>query len=171
MFHNRGNGKFDNVSDKAGDPFRKAVVGRGAAYLDFDNDGDLDLVLNISNGPARLLRNNGGNGNDMLRVKLVGTRANRDAIGAKVTLKLANGSHQTQMVKSGSSYLSQSEFPLTFGLGKPSPAKTLSLEIVWPGGHREGIPVTSPNQFLTVQEGKGIISFKPITFTAQTSHK
>lgn len=166
LFHNRGGGKFDNVSDKVGAALKQAVVGRGAAYLDYDNDGDLDLVLNASNGPARLLRNNGGNANDVLRVKLVGTHVNRDAIGAKVTATLNNGSHQTQMVKSGSSYLSQSEFPLTFGLGKPASGKTVSLQIAWPGGHKETIAATPANQFVTVQEGKGIIEAKPIVFSA-----
>ena len=165
LFHNRGGGKFENVSEKAGPALREPVVGRGAAYLDFDNDGDLDLVLNVSNGPARLLRNNGGNANDMLRVKLVGTHVNRDAIGAKVTVKLANGSRQNQMVKSGSSYLSQSELPLTFGLGKPAAGKVVAVDIVWPGGHHESIASTPANQFITVQEGKGLVSAKPTVFT------
>ena len=162
LFHNRGNGKFDDVSEKVGSSFRPPMVGRGAAYLDFDNDGDLDLVFNVSNGPARLLRNDGGNANDMLRVKLVGTRSNRDGIGAKVTLKLSNGARQMQMVKSGSSYLSQSEFPLTFGLGKPAPGKVVSLEIVWPGGRRESVAGIAANEYITVQEGKGMIASKPM---------
>ena len=169
LFHNLGNGKFDNVSGKVGTAFRQPLVGRGAAYLDYDNDGDLDLVLNVSNGAARLLRNNDGNANDMLRIKLVGTHSNRDAIGAKVTVTLANGSRQTQMVKSGSSYLSQSEFPLTFGLGKPAPGKVVSVEIAWPGGRRENIASTPANQFITVKEGGGIVSAKPIVFTAPSS--
>ena len=95
------------------------MVARGAAYADFDNDGDLDLVVTTNNGPAHLFRNDNGNRNDMLRLKLVGTHSNRDAIGAKVTLTAAGGMRQLAMVKSGSSYLSQSELPLTFGLGKP----------------------------------------------------
>lgn len=165
LFHNRGGGKFDNVSDRVGPAFRQAMVGRGAAYLDFDNDGDLDLVLNVSSGPARLLRNNGGNGNDVLRVRLIGTHSNRDGIGATVTVRQSNGARQLQMVKSGSSYLSQSELPLTFGLGKPAPGKTVTLDIVWPGGRKEHLPATPANQFLTVQEGKGIVDSKPIVFT------
>ena len=109
-------------------------MGRGAAYGDFDNDGDLDLVITANDGPARLLRNDNGNQNDVLRVKTVGTRSNRDGIGAKVTLKTRTGTRQTQMVKSGSSYLSQSEMPLTFGLGKPEEGRIVSTEIVWPSG-------------------------------------
>ncbi len=168
LFHNRGNGKFDDVSEKVGASFRPPMVGRGAAYLDFDNDGDLDLVFNVSNSPARLLRNDGGNANDMLRVKLVGTRSNRDGIGAKVTLKLPNGAHQLQMVKSGSSYLSQSEFPLTFGLGKPAPGKVVSLEIVWPSGRKESVAGIAANQFITVQEGKGVVTSKPLVLAGDS---
>jgi hypothetical protein len=138
------------------------MVGRGAAYLDFDNDGDLDLVFSISNGPARLLRNDGGNANDMLRVRLIGTRSNRDGIGAKVSIKLANGALQMQMVKSGSSYLSQSELPLTFGLGKPAPGNAVSLGIVWPGRRKENIAGVAANQIITIEEGKGIVASRPL---------
>ena len=108
--------------------------------LDFDNDGDLDLVITTNNGLARLLRNDNGNQNDMLRVKTVGTRSNRDGIGAKVTVTTAGGTRLSAMVKSGSSYLSQSELPLTFGLGKPSPGKTVSVEVTWPSGRRDSVP-------------------------------
>jgi len=156
LFHNSGGGKFTNTTDKVGPSLRQPIVGRGAAYLDFDNDGDLDLVLTTSNGPARLLRNDNGNANDFLRVHLIGTRSNRDGIGAKVTLKLPNGQRILQMVKSGSSYLSQSELPLTFGLGAPAPNKLVSLEIQWPSGHKDIIPNLEPNQSLTIEEGKGI---------------
>ena len=169
LFRNKGNGRFEDVSEKVGASFRQAVVGRGAAYLDFDNDGDLDLVLTSSNGPARLLRNDNGNSNDMLRVKAIGTRSNRDAIGARITIRQPNGSHQLQMVKSGSSYLSQSELPLTFGLGRPQTGKTVSLEIVWPSGHREAIAAIQPNQSIVVEEGKGMIAATPITWTQNPS--
>ncbi len=165
LFHNRGSGKFDDTSEKVGSAFRQPVVGRGAVFLDFDNDGDLDLVFNISNGPARLLRNDGGNANDMLRVRLIGTRSNRDGIGARVTARVGSH-HQMQMVKSGSSYLSQSEFPLTFGLGKPSPEKIVSLDIAWPSGRKESVMNTPANQFITVQEGKGVIASRPLVLTA-----
>ncbi len=165
LFRNKGNGKFEDVSDKVGSAFRQTVVGRGAAYLDFDNDGDLDLAITTSNGVAKLLRNDNGNSNDMLRVKTVGTHSNRDGIGSKVTIKLPNGSHQMQMVKSGSSYLSQSELPLTFGLGKPQPGKVFSLEIVWPDGRKESVSGLQPNQSLVLEEGNGVISALPINLT------
>ena len=167
LFRNLGNNKFEEVTARLGSALPRAVVGRGAAYADFDNDGDLDLVITANNGPARLLRNDGGNQNDMLRVKTVGTRSNRDGIGAKVTVTTSNGKRLFGMVKTGSSYLSQSELPLTFGLGKAEDGKTVSLEITWPSGHKDAIPDIKPNQFITVREGKGIISARPIGF-AQT---
>ena len=100
----------------------------------------------------------------MLRVKTVGTRSNRDGIGAKVTVKTNKGIRLFGMVKTGSSYLSQSELPLTFGLGKPEAGKTVSLEIVWPSGQKDMLPNIKPNQFITVKEGKGISSAQPIIF-------
>ena len=165
LFRNKGNGKFEDVTDRVGSALRRAVVGRGAAYGDFDNDGDLDLLLTVNNGPARLFRNDNANQNDMLRVKTIGTKSNRDGIGAKITLRTNKGVRQFAMVHSGSSYLSQSELPVTFGLGKPEGDKTVSLEIVWPSGKKDLVPDLKPNQFITVQEGKGVISAKPIVFS------
>jgi hypothetical protein len=164
LFHNLGNGKFEDVSAKVGAAMRQPMVARGAAYADFDNDGDLDLVITTNNGPARLLRNENGNRNDMLRIRLIGTRSNRDAIGAKVTVTTANGAHLDAMVKTGSSYLSQSELPLTFGLGKPANGKTVNLEIAWPSGRKETINNVAADQFLTIKEGQGIVSANPIKF-------
>ena len=147
-----------------GTPENSGFVWHGAAAGDFDNDGDLDLLITANNGPVRLLRNDNGNQNDVLRVQTVGTRSNRDGIGARVTLKTSKGARLSQMVKTGSSYLSQSELALTFGLGKPD-GKTVSLEILWPSGHKDSVPGIQPNQIITVQEGKGIISARPIVFS------
>ncbi|MGO8795972.1 MAG: CRTAC1 family protein [Candidatus Sulfotelmatobacter sp.] len=164
LFRNLGKNQFEEVTTRLGTALPRPIVGRGAAYADFDNDGDLDLIITTNNGPARLLRNDNGNQNDMLRVKTIGTRSNRDGIGAKVTVKTSKGLRLFGMVKSGSSYLSQSELPLTFGLGKPEPGKTVNLEIAWPSGREDSIASVKANQFITVQEGKGIVAARPIEF-------
>ncbi len=169
LFRNMGHGKFENVSDKVGPAFRQRQVGRGAAFADIDNDGDLDLVLTASNGAARLLRNDGGNKNDMLRVRTIGTHANRDGIGARVVLTTSTGRRMSEMVRSGSSYLSQSEMPLTFGLGKPDPNERIRLEIDWPGGHKDTITDIHPDQFITVKEGQGIVAAHPIQFVLSSA--
>jgi hypothetical protein len=164
LFHNSGNRKFEDASAKVGPALQQPVVGRGAAYLDYDNDGDLDLVITANNGPARLLRNENGNQNDMLRVKLVGTRSSRDGIGAKVILTTSTGARLLRMVKTGSSYASQSELPLTFGLGKPEAGKTVNIEIIWPSGQKDSLSKISADQFITVKEGFGIVAARPIAF-------
>ena len=168
LFHNQGQGKFHDVSADVGPALRRPMVARGAAYADFDNDGDLDLIVTTNNGAAHLFRNDNGNRNDMLRLNLIGTKSNRDAIGAKVTLTAAGGMRQLAMVKSGSSYLSQSELPLTFGLGKPGSVSEVNLEITWPSGRIEKLSNLKPDQFLVIEEGKGIASAQPIAFTPQS---
>jgi len=167
LFHNKGKKKFEEVTAKLGRALNRAIVGRGAAYGDFDNDGDLDLLITTNNGPARLLRNDNANQNDLLRVRTVGTRSNRDGIGAKVVVKTSKGRTVSEMVRTGSSYCSQSELPLTFGLGKPEDGTTLTVEIAWPSGQKDRIADVKPNQTITVQEGKGIISAAPIVFVPQ----
>ena len=164
LFHNLGKNHFDEVTTKLGSALPKPIVGRGAAYADIDNDGDLDLIITANGGTARLLRNDNGNQNDVLRVRTVGTKSNRDGIGAKVTVKTSNGTHLFAMVKTGSSYLSQSELPLTFGLGKPSPGKTVTVEVVWPSGRKDSLANVKANQFITVQEGRGIVTSRAIPF-------
>jgi hypothetical protein len=167
LFHNKGKKKFEEMTGKLGRALQRAIVGRGAAYGDFDNDGDLDLLITSNNGPARLLRNENGNQNDLLRVKLVGSRTNRDGIGAKITLKTSK-EKLFSMVKTGSSYCSQSELPIVFGLGAPEEGRTVVLEIVWADGQRETISDVKPNQSITIQEGKGISSSTPIIFSGPT---
>jgi hypothetical protein len=168
LFHNSGNRKFEDASAKVGPALQQPVVGRGAAYLDYDNDGDLDLVITANNGPARLLRNENGNQNDLLRVKLVGTRSNREGIGAKVTLTTSGGARLLRIVRTGSSYASQSELPLTFGLGKLEAGKTVGIEIIWPSGQKDSLSKISADQFITVKEGSGIIAARPIAFGKST---
>jgi hypothetical protein len=165
LFRNRGKRKFEETTSRLGRAIQRAIVGRGAAYGDIDNDGDLDLLITVNNGPARLLRNENANQNDLLRVRTVGAKSNRDGIGAKLTLKTSKGTKEFAMVKTGSSYCSQSELPVTFGLGKPEEGVTLTLEIVWPSGQRDSVTNITPNQAITVQEGKGVISTTPIIFS------
>jgi enediyne biosynthesis protein E4 len=164
LFRNLGAKKFENVSTKSGPALQQRVVARGAAYGDFDNDGDLDLLITTNNGPARLLRNDGGNRNHALRVKTIGTESNRDGIGAKVRITTDAGQVRQAFVKTGSSYCSQSELPLTFGLGTSTTVK--AIEITWPNGKVERLPGTAADQLLTVQEGKGIIRTEPIRRTS-----
>jgi len=167
VFHNKGKKKFEEVTSKLGKAMQRAIVGRGAAYGDFDNDGDLDLLITANNGPARLLRNDNANQNDLLRVKLVGGRANRDGIGALVTVKTSKGARETQMVRTGSSYASQSELPLVFGLGTPDESATLTIDVTWPGGGKDSVSNIKPNQSIVIQEGKGATATNPIVFVPQ----
>lgn len=157
LFHNLGNGKFTDQAASSGADFALPKVARGAAYADIDNDGDLDLLVMTNGGPALLYRNDGGT-NHSLRVKLVGTRSNRDGIGAVVRVTSANGK-QWQMLRSGSSYLSQSELVLTFGLGNSGTSE--SVEIAWPSGRTDALSNVAAGQTITVEEGKGITSTRP----------
>jgi hypothetical protein len=155
VFRNLGGRKFEDVGAKLGMALQKAIVGRGAAYADIDNDGDLDVLVTSNNGPATLLRNDGGNKNGWLRVRTVGGPSNRDGIGAKVTLTLDGGAKAWGVVHTGSSFASQSELPLTFGLG--SGKKVAKVEVVWPSGKVDTLSAVAANQMITVQEGKGIV--------------
>ena len=151
VFRNLGGKKFEHATASLGAAFGRAIVARGAAYADYDLDGDLDLLVTTNGGPAYLYRNDGGNSNSWLRVKTVGTKSNRDGIGAVVRVRSASGS-QWQMVRSGSSYCSQSELALTFGLGRDKKAD--AVEIEWPSGERQTFPNLDANQFLLIEEGK-----------------
>lgn len=153
LFLNNGHGMFRDVAGDVGGGFAQPKVGRGLAYADFDRDGDLDLLLSTNNGPAYLYRNDQLAGNRSIRFRLIGTRSNRDGIGAVVRLT-ASGLTQSRMVKSGSSYLSQSELPLTFGLGKRD--RVESVVIAWPSGRMEEFKNLSPGRCYDCTEGKGI---------------
>jgi enediyne biosynthesis protein E4 len=165
LFRNLGRKKFEEVTGRVGRALGRAIVGRGAAYGDFDNDGDLDLLVTANGGPARLYRNDNANQNDVLKVKLVGTRSNRDAVGARVTVTGAGGFKTRNMVRTGSSYASQSELTLTFGLGKPDGTdRIFALEITWPSGEKATVQQVKANQYVVVQEGQGVTKAEPIIF-------
>ncbi len=158
LFKNLGAKKFDDVTTHVGAAFVKPMVGRGAAYGDFDNDGDLDLLVATNNGPSRLLRNDGAT-NHRLRIALTGTTSNRNAIGTKVRVLRTGAPAEWSMVKTGSSYLSQSELPLTFGLG--SATRVDAIEVTWPNGRKERLPGVAADQSVSIVEGKGIVRAAP----------
>ena len=150
MFRNGAKGAFQEITRSLGTALNRPRVARGAAYGDFDNDGDLDIVMTTNSGPAVLLRNDGV-ANHGLRLRLVGTRSNRDGLGAVV--RVTTGSEtQSQMLRSGSSYLSQSELLLTFGLGNKTQADR--VEIRWPSGTVDRLTNVRSAQVLTVREGQ-----------------
>jgi len=154
LYRNLGNGRFEDVSARAGAAILAENLGRGCAFGDFDNDGDVDVIVNNLDGPPTLLRNDGGSGNGSILVKCVGTKSNRSAIGARVTVRL--GPHaQIREVMSGGSYYSQSDLRLHFGLGRAAAAD--SLEVAWPSGLKETFKDLPAHHLFVVQETKGIV--------------
>jgi hypothetical protein len=135
------------------------MVGRGSILGDYDNDGDLDLFVSNNNQEAYLLRNDGGSQNNWLIIKTIGTKSNRDGIGARITV-FSGDLSQVDEIRSGTSYLSQNESRIHFGLGKREIVNR--LEIRWPSGLVEFYREIGVNQFITVTEGKGFE--KGITF-------
>jgi enediyne biosynthesis protein E4 len=154
LFHNLGSKKFENVSNAVGADFTKPLVGRGAIYGDFDHDGDLDVLLTSNNGPAHLYRNDGGNKNKWISIRTVGTKSNRDGIGASIAIASASGK-QWNVVRSGSSYASQSDLALVFGLGQDPVVN--SIEVAWPSGTKQKFANVAANQFITIDEARGIV--------------
>ena len=159
LFRNVGRKQFEDMSLQAGPALQRAIVARGAAYSDYDHDGDLDIVVTTNNGPARLFRNDGGNRNNVLRVETVGTTSNRDGIGARVEVSV-RGARLWQIVKTGSSYASQSELPLTFGLGGATTVD--GVRVAWPSGRVDVMGALHANQSITIQEGAGVVRRTPM---------
>ena len=153
LFLNAGKGIFHDVAAETGGGFDQPKVGRGLAYGDFDRDGDLDLLITTNNGPAYLYRNDQTTGNRSIRFHLVGTKSNRDAIGATVRV-FAGGMTQSRVVKGGSSYLSQSELPVTFGLAKQDRIERIVID--WPSGRTEEYKDLQAGRGYVCTEGKGI---------------
>jgi hypothetical protein len=157
VFRNLGGGKFVETTQSLGSVFAAPKVARGAAYADIDNDGALDVLMTTNGGRAYLFHNEGVT-NHSLRIKLEGTKSNRDGIGAVITV-LSGGDRQWKMVRSGSSYLSQSELIATFGLGQR--AKADAIEIRWPSGQFDKLSNVHAGETVTVQEGKGVVATRP----------
>ena len=158
LFQNLGQGKFKDVGSEMGPAFSAPRLGRGAAFADINNDGYPDLLMTTNAGSAVLFRNQGG-ANHGLRIKLIGSRSNRDGIGA--TVRVRSGKDvQDQMLHSGG-YLSQNELVLTFGMGVATRADSIDIE--WPSGQVDHLANTNTDQTIIVQEGRGITSARPFT--------
>jgi hypothetical protein len=149
LYENLGDGRFRDISAESGPAFRIQHVGRGAAVIDFDNDGDLDLVVTDSGGAPMLLRNDGGNRNHWLAVRARGRESNRFGIGSKVRLT-AGGRTQLREINPFGSYLSTSDMRVYFGLGKE--ASVSRLEIEWPSGRQQVLTGIAANQVLLLDE-------------------
>src|SRR5258708_36719 len=154
MFRNNGRGIFENVSDSLGPDFVLPRVSRGAAIGDFDNDGDLDIVVNNNGQGPQLLRNDGGNANHWLEILLIGTKSNRDGVGARVKVSAGDLILYDQR-KGGMSYQSAQDPRLHFGLGKQLMVD--SLDIAWPSGMRTALTKVKSDQIIAVKEGTGIV--------------
>jgi hypothetical protein len=150
IFRNNRDGRFQEITSTAGPAFQEPIVGRGIAYADVDNDGDLDLLITTNGQPAKLLRNDSDlEGQHWIRLKLVGNEPNIDAVGARVALTTGEMT-QRRMVKTGSSYLSQSELTLTFGLGAADSID--QLRIIWPDGSKTETSKLTVNQIHTIRQ-------------------
>ena len=162
LFRSLGDGSFEEVTPPAGTALADAMVARGAAYADIDRDGDLDLLVTVNDGAARLLRNEAGQENNVLRVHTIGTVSNRDGIGARVEVTVGDGPPRWLLVKTGSSYASQSELALTFGLGAAAAADM--VRVVWPSGQVDTVIGVAANQQITIREGAGIVEASPLGY-------
>jgi hypothetical protein len=155
MFHNLGHGKFEKSSDALGADFNRPVVGRGLATADFLNDGQVGFAVNCRGDYPELLRNDGASGNHWLEVLLIGTKSNRDGIGAVLKLS-SSGTVQVDQAKGGTSYMSASDPRIHFGLGKRT--KIDSLEITWPSGRVDKLASVPVDSIIAVKEGTGIVA-------------
>jgi hypothetical protein len=160
VFRNLGDRRFEAMTPRLGPAMQRPIVARGAAAGDFDNDGDLDVFVSTNDGPAVLFRNDGGNRSRFVRVKTIGTKSNRDGIGARVTVTLPNHTKLWQVVHTGSSYCSEGDTALTFGLGANQ--QVLSIEVSWPSGQVDRTGPVVANQVAFVEEGRGLLASRSL---------
>jgi len=151
LLHNEGNGKFVETTNLAGDGFKTPYVSRGVAFADLDNDGFVDIIVANNGDPPLLLHNSGANRNHFVNFRLVGTRSNRDAIGARVRV-VAGGLSQIREIAGGGSYLSQSDLRANFGLGQAVQVQT--VEISWPSGRKQVFHDIEADKFYLIEEGQ-----------------
>ena len=157
LHHNNRDGTFSEVAGQMSTALMQERVGRGVAFGDIDNDGDIDIAVNDLDGSPQLLRNDGGNSNNSVLIKTIGVNSNRDGIGARVKV-VAGDLTQIDEVRSGGSYISQNDLRLHFGLEKRT---TIDLiEVRWPSGVIDKITGLSANRILTIKEGKGVVEQK-----------
>jgi hypothetical protein len=157
FYKNNRDGTFSEIAAEVGSALMQPAVSRGAAFGDLDNDGDVDVVINNLDGAPTILRNDGGNKNNFVTVRLVGTKSNRDAFGARVKVT-AGDLVQVDECRSGGSYISQNDTRLHFGLERRS--KVDIIEIRWPGGKVEKVNDIPANSFVIIKEGSGAVSVK-----------
>jgi enediyne biosynthesis protein E4 len=162
LFHNNGKGNFIEVTNNSGDGFVKPYAARGVAFADFDNDGDLDMIVANNDDPPLLLHNSGGTGNHFLNIKLVGAKSNRDATGARIKLR-AGINTQIREISAGGSYFSHSDLRAHFGLGQK---KTIeSVEILWPSGQRQFFKNVAADKFYLIEEGRDQLTLQKFVTT------
>ena len=154
LYQNLGNGKFKDVSAVSGSGITEPKSSRGCAFGDFDNDGDVDVLVMNMNEPPLLLRNDLKSANNWISLKLIGVKSNRSAIGSRVIIK-TGAQIQSQEVTAQTSYYSHNDFRLHFGLGANKQAD--SIEIRWASGAVETIKNVAGNQFISIKEGSGIV--------------
>ncbi|MFL6215440.1 MAG: CRTAC1 family protein [Blastocatellia bacterium] len=158
LYRNLQNGRFEDISERVGGPVMQPTASRGCAFGDYDNDGDIDILINTVNALPELLRCDSTNQNNWITIKAVGTKSNRSGIGARIKCVTEDG-NQIDEVRSGGSYYSQSDLRVHFGLGKRDKVKT--IEIRWPSGQADTLTDVAANQFITVKEGAGLLRAVP----------